>query len=152
MFDKQRGVALVSAIFLLVVLAALGAYMVTVSGVQQTTVSRGLLNARVYYAARAGLEWGIHRAVAPPSYGGGQCSASNPSFTIDGAGLSDIQLAVNCSSNEYIPGTDTRIYTITSTASHSTAGTVDYAERKLEATVCRANESATDRCGNDSAP
>lgn len=146
---KQRGVALVSAIFLLVVLAALGAYMVTVSGVQQTTVNRSLIGARTYYVARAGLEWGIHRAVAPPIAGTGECTASSPQFGLAGNGLDDIQITVECVLAWYaLPGggNDTFVYKITSTARHGTAGTVDYAERKLEATVCRSENSAANRC------
>ena len=58
----ERGAALVTAIFLLVVLAAVGAYMLSVAGVQQSTTNRALLSARAHYAARAGIDWGIHRA------------------------------------------------------------------------------------------
>ncbi len=142
---NERGVALVSAIFLIVVLAALGAYMLTVSGVQQTTVNRSLVSARTYYAARAGLEWGIHRAVAPPTLGNGECAASSQ-FGLTGNGLDNIQVTVECTSNLYTPGDNTYAYTLTSTAHHGTAGTVDYAERKLEATVCRSANPGTNRC------
>ncbi|TAM43935.1 MAG: hypothetical protein EPN55_11895 [Gammaproteobacteria bacterium] len=138
--------ALVSAIFLLVVLAALGAYMLTVSGVEQTTVNRSLISARTYYAARAGLEWGIHRTVAPPTEGTGECTISAPSFGLTGYGLDDIQVTVRCVSNLYTPGDNAYVYTITSTARHGTTGTVDYAERKLEATVCRSQNPGANRC------
>ena len=64
----DSGFALVTAIFLLVVLAALGAFMVTLSGVHQTTPTPALDATRVYYGAKAGLDWGIQQAVArvPP--------------------------------------------------------------------------------------
>ncbi len=142
---NERGMALVSAIFLLVVLAALGAYMLTLSGVEQTTVNRSLISARTYYAARAGLEWGIHRAVAPPALGNGECTASTQ-FGLTGNGLGDIQVTVECAANLYTPGDNTYVYTIISTARHGTAGTVEYAERKLEATACRSVNSGTNRC------
>lgn len=142
---NQRGAALVSAIFLLVVLAALGAYMVTVSGVQQTTVNRALINARTHYAARAGLEWGIHRAVAPPTLGTGECSPS-AQFGLTGYGLDDAQVTVECTLNLYTPGDDAYVYAITSTARNSSAGMVEYAERRLEATVCRSVNPAANRC------
>ncbi len=142
---KYRGAALVSAIFLLVVLAALGAYMLTLSGVEQTTLNRSLINARTYYAARAGLEWGIHRAVAPPTLGNGEC-ATSAQFSLTGYGLDDIQVTVECASNLYTPGDNTYVYTLTSIARYGTAGTVDYSERKLETTVCRSANSGTNRC------
>lgn len=142
---NQRGVALVSAIFLLVVLAALGAYMLTVSGVQQTTVNRALIDARTHYAARAGLEWGIHRAVSPPTLGTGECSSS-AQFGLTGYGLDNVQVTVECVLNLYTPGVDAYVYAITSTARNFSTGTAEYAERKLEATVCRSASSASNRC------
>jgi len=140
----QRGVALVSAIFLIVVLAALGAYMVSVSGVQQTTVNRSLINARTYFAARAGLEWGIHRVVSPLGF----TTACPATATFSPDGFDNISVTVTCTSNLYTPGVDTTVYTLTSTATHGVAGAVEHAERVLEATVCRANENVLTRCGN----
>lgn len=147
---NQRGAALVSAIFLLVVLAALGAYMVTVSGVQQTTVNRALINARTHYAVRAGLEWGVHQVVSPSGFTT-PCPAT-ATFSPAGFGFDGISVTVACTSNLYIPGVDTTVYTLTSTATHGAAGTAEHAERRLEAIVCRADESATNRCGDNSAP
>lgn len=55
--------ALVTAIFLLVVLAALGTYMATISSVQHSTSAYGLQGARAYQAAKAGIEWGAYHVV-----------------------------------------------------------------------------------------
>ena len=57
--NNQNGFTLVQAIFILVVLALLGTYMVSLSTVQQSTTTQAVLQARAYQAARAGLEWGI---------------------------------------------------------------------------------------------
>lgn len=140
-----RGAALVSAIFLLVVLAALGAYMVTLSGVEHTTVDRALVSARAYFAARAGLEWGIHRTVSPPL--GVACPATS-TFTPAGFGFDDVVVTVECNLTQYTPGTDTNVYVLTSTARNGSTGTQEYVERKLEAAVCRAAENNINRCGN----
>ncbi len=139
----QRGVALVNAIFLIVVLAALGGYMLSLSGVEQSTTNRALINARTLIAARAGLDWGIHRAVAPPTTGTGECSSS-VSFGLTGEGLSDIQVTVECTLNNY--SSQAYVYRIVSTARHGTAGMVEYAERKLEAVLCRSTNPGTDKC------
>lgn len=143
----QRGVALVNAIFLIVVLAALGGYMVSISGVQQSTTNRALINARTLIAARAGLDWGIHRAVAPPTLGSGECSSPAPQFGLTGDGLENIQVTVECTTTVYgTAGGQANIYYIVSTARNSSTGTVEYAERKLEATVCRSASPGVDRC------
>ena len=59
--SRHNGFAAIAAIFLLVALAALGAFMVTFSNTQQLTSAQDLQGSRAYWAARAGLEWGIVR-------------------------------------------------------------------------------------------
>ena len=60
--NRQRGVGLVTAIFLLVVIAGLAAAMVTVFTAQQTGSQLDQQGTRAYQAARAGIEWGLFRA------------------------------------------------------------------------------------------
>lgn len=58
----SAGVGLVTAIFLLVVLAGLGVAAVRIFNVQQASSSLDVDGARAYQAARAGIEWGLfHR-------------------------------------------------------------------------------------------
>lgn len=125
---KQGGFAIVTSIFLIVVLAALGVYMVTLSGVQQTTASKSLVASRVYYGAKTGLEWGIHRAIAA----GGTCLASS-SFALTGAGLNGIGVTVTCNSYTFT-GAGT-VFRLTSQATFGTYGSPDYSQRVLQATV-----------------
>ncbi|MGH8637940.1 MAG: agglutinin biogenesis protein MshP, partial [Burkholderiales bacterium] len=61
---RARGFALVLAVFLLVSLAAIGAYLLSVSNVQVETGIRDEQAARAYQAARAGLEWGAYRVLS----------------------------------------------------------------------------------------
>src|SRR5450830_1394703 len=63
--QAQRGFAAISAIFLVVILAALGAFMLTFSNTQQLTSAQDLQGTRAYWAARAGLEWGIGSVASP---------------------------------------------------------------------------------------
>jgi MSHA biogenesis protein MshP len=64
----MRGFAIVSAIFILVVLGALGAFIVNVSTNQQIGSALDVQGVRAYQAARAGVEWGIYRVQATPAY------------------------------------------------------------------------------------
>lgn len=57
----DRGFSLVTAIFLLVILAGLGAAIVSISGVQQMSSALDVQGARAYQAARAGIEWGLYQ-------------------------------------------------------------------------------------------
>ncbi len=56
-----RGFGIVTAVFLLVVLAGLGVAMVSFFSVQQTASALDIQGARAYQAARAGVEWGLYR-------------------------------------------------------------------------------------------
>jgi MSHA biogenesis protein MshP len=61
---RLRGFALVSAIFILVVLAALGGFIATVSTTQHVGSALDVMSARAYQAARAGVEWGLFQTQA----------------------------------------------------------------------------------------
>jgi MSHA biogenesis protein MshP len=56
-----RGFAILSAIFILVVLAALGAFILTISSGQQIGSALDVQGVRAYQAARAGIEWGLYQ-------------------------------------------------------------------------------------------
>jgi len=58
---RIRGFAIVSAIFILVVLAALGAFIVNISTTQQIGSALDVQGVRAYQAARAGIEWGLYQ-------------------------------------------------------------------------------------------
>lgn len=61
----RKGFAVVTAIFLLVVLAALGVGMLMFSRAQQVSSSYDVQGARAYQAARAGIEWALYRRLNP---------------------------------------------------------------------------------------
>ena len=91
----HKGFTLISALFVLVVLAALGAALAQVSLRQQLGSASELDAARAYQAARAGLEWGafqVLRNPAPPA-AAPACFAAT-SFTL--AGLSGFTVTVSC--------------------------------------------------------
>lgn len=133
---SDSGFAIVTAIFLLVVLAALGAFMVTLSGVHQATPFQSITATRVYYGARTGLDWGIQQAVAacPVVANCAACTTcvASSSFALAGAGLSGVNVTVTCACTDHTGG---RVHYIASTAERGTFGGLDYARRQMEATV-----------------
>ena len=122
---SQNGFAIVSAIFLLVALAALGAFMVTFSNTQHLTSVQDIQGSRAYWAAKGGVQWAVGRIVA------GQSCTGTPAF---GDGF---VVTVTCTSHSYIEGTTTRvIYSVVSTASSDGApGSVAYVERQVQAFI-----------------
>ena len=60
---RAAGIGIVTAIFLLVVIAGLGAAVVSLLTAQQSTIALDVQSARAYQAARAGVEWALYEAL-----------------------------------------------------------------------------------------
>lgn len=86
----QRGFTAITAIFILVVLTALGAFIVSVSTGQQIGSGLDVQGVRVYEAARSGIEWGLYQQLR-----NGSCAAST-SFVPAASTLSAYTVTVNC--------------------------------------------------------
>lgn len=89
----MRGFSLVSAIFLLVVLAGLGAAMVQLSTMQHTSSALDVQGTRAYQAARAGIEWGLYRQLNPPVV---PCLAATSFALPAGSALEGFTVTVSC--------------------------------------------------------
>lgn len=129
----QQGFAAVAAVFLVVGLAALGAFMVSLSNTQQVTSAQDTLGTRAYWAARTGLEWAV---VAAPT------ACTNTALTVLGAGVGPgtvdgFAVSISCAKNVYTEsGNPRNIYRITATATAGTGvGTVGFVERSVSSGV-----------------
>lgn len=98
---KSAGVAILTAIFLLVVVAGLGVAVVTLTTSQQAGSAQDMLGQRAYQAARGGIEWGLYVARVPVNQvpvGTAVCPP-NSSFRLPGATVSDFMVTVTCQAN-----------------------------------------------------
>ncbi|PPC92618.1 MAG: hypothetical protein CTY35_12265 [Methylotenera sp.] len=137
----SRGFLLPAAIFLLVILAALGAYALNISSTQQATSKQDIQGSRAYQAARAGLEWAIFQVLAPGTANLVNCPTPT-TLTIEGFTV-NVTCTQSVDYNEQGTDRTIRLFEITSRASFGVAGTIDYSERQLQATVskCRATDA-----------
>jgi MSHA biogenesis protein MshP len=133
----QRGFAAIAAIFLVVVLAALGAFMVTFSNTQQLTAAQDLQGSRAYWAARAGLEWAIASVVAtapvaPAVTPAATCPTSPTTLSIE-----SFSVLITCARQTYTEATaEVRIFQFKSVAvSAGSVGSIGYIERSVSATI-----------------
>jgi MSHA biogenesis protein MshP len=139
--NGQRGFSIVSAIFLLVVMASLGAFMLTFGTLQQTTSTQDTQGARAYQAARTGIEWGLYQALrvpAPPA-AAPACPASPTTLPALEGALAGFTVTVECSSSDHAEaGNTVRVYQFTSTATNGvSADSPHRVERQLRVTVSR---------------
>jgi MSHA biogenesis protein MshP len=142
----QQGFAAIAAIFLVVVLAALGGFMLTFSNTQQLTSAQDLQGTRAYWAARAGLEWGVGSVVAsatvPPSCPPEPNATPAISTTVLATAFDGgFTVTVSCTRSSFQEGAAVAnrfIYTFTSVArSAGAVGTVGFVERSLTASLER---------------
>ena len=126
---KQRGIALVSAIFLLVVLAGLAVYAVRIGVMQQQSVSAALRAAQALNAARSGINWAAHRAVMA-----GWCASAT--LSLSEAGTNGFDVTVSCTATAHAEGGATvNVYVIDVLAEAGAYGGPDYVSRRLEAKI-----------------
>jgi MSHA biogenesis protein MshP len=138
---QNRGFSLVSAIFLLVVIAALGTFAVTLSTTQQQSAALDVMGARAYQAARAGIEWGAYQVISNPA--GISCpvgGASNAVAMPAGSTLAPFG-SVDVSCWSYAPVSEASntvtMYRLQSTATQGVVATPGYVEREISVTIAQ---------------
>lgn len=132
----ESGFVLPSAIFLLVILAALGGYMVSLSRTSHISSALDIQGSRAYQAARAGIEWAAWQVVDPQNLQPSPtpCPASPTTLTLTGT-LAGFRVIVGCTRTLTDDGAATvAIYQITSTATSGAVGELDYVDRQIQAT------------------
>lgn len=137
----QRGFSLVSAIFLLVVLAGMGTAMVTLLVNQDQSNVLDVLGTRAYQAARTGVEWSATQS-SPPTTLAGTLWAGCAAGQVFAAGslpgtLSPFTVTVTCVSNGPITdGSSTvYVYTVISKATLGAVGSSTYIERQVQVRI-----------------
>ena len=138
----QHGFSLVSAIFLLVVIAALGTFAVTLSTTQQQSAALDVMGARAYQAARAGMEWGAYQVLpASAAAFASTCrTTGSKSQTLNALPntLSGFTVNVGCSSTAHSEAAATvTVYQLTSTATQGAVATPNYVERVISVTIAQ---------------
>lgn len=125
---KQRGFALIGALFVLVVLAALGAFAVRINMTQQHGADLDLQQLRAQAALNTGLEFAATRLLVSPATDncGNLAALANISagfqVTFPGA-CTRVQYLVN--------GVQVTVYTINVTSTRGVYGTPEFVRRDL---------------------
>ena len=133
------GFVLPAAIFLLVILASLAAYMVSLSRTSHISSALDVQGSRAYQAARTGIEWAAWQVVDPQDLQPipAPCPTSPSTVVLTGT-LAAFTVNVTCTRTLATDGDDAiAIYQITSTANSGVVGEADYVERQIQASFAR---------------
>jgi MSHA biogenesis protein MshP len=129
---RSRGFALIPALFLIVVLGALGVVAIRVGVGQQQAVIMTLEEARALAAAQSGIEWGAYQTVS------GACAAST-TLNLTEAALNGFTVIVTCTATTFANGAATSTsYVLKSTATTGTYGQPGYVHRAVSGTYTNA--------------
>ncbi len=135
----QQGFSLVSAIFLLVVIAALGAFSVTLSTGQHQGLAMDVMGGRAYQAARAGVEWGAYQVIRNPA--GISCALGGASNPVPAGAGTLAGFTVDASCWSYAPVSEAAntvtMYRLQATATQGSTGTQGYVERQMTVTIAQ---------------
>jgi MSHA biogenesis protein MshP len=132
-WSEQRGVSLVTAVFLIVVLASLGTFAVRLTAVQQQTTGIAIRATQAMLAAESGIDWAAYRAI-----NGGACTAAT--LTLTEAGANGFTVSVTCSQSAHTEaGATINVYSIEALAQSGVYGGPDYVSRRLHARVTDAS-------------
>lgn len=138
----QQGFSIISAIFLLVVLAFLGVAMTSFSSYQHQSAAMDVMGSRAYQAARSGIEWAafkvslqVNSSVAPWP----ECAAP-PTVAVAGDLAPFSPVTINCAAVSSVEGGSTIwIYDVSAVAqtTGSVAGDQGYVQRVISARLGR---------------
>ncbi len=139
--NMQRGFSLISAIFLLVVLAGLGAAMLAFSTAQNKSQTMDVLGSRAYEAANAGVEWAAYNiettssasAAATLVFAHGTGTALAGVLSPFDVTVSYTAVAVSDAAVTGGPVGNVWTHDITASAVMGAAGTSNYVERVINA-------------------
>lgn len=139
---RTEGFALMLAVFLIVTLSAVAAYVLTIQTGQAEAVTQDEQSARAYLAARTGLEVAAYQVLR----GSAACGAVNQTLPL-GQGLAGFAVTVQCTSTSENEGERTgadavQLFRITATGCNAVScpavlATPTYVERQLHLTLAR---------------
>lgn len=124
---SMRGLGVIAALLVLVMLSTLAAAIVRLTWTQQTTLAQDIDSSRAFQAAYAGTQWGMYQALR-----GSWTSCAGASQTLDLRSTMGVRVTVACTSEVYNEGEladglgnpqTVRLYSITATACNGAAAT-----------------------------
>lgn len=136
---RESGLSLVTAVFLLLVLAGLGLFITSISSVQTMTSAFDLQGSRAYHAARAGIEFGAYQSIVADA-----CPATVNVVLPAGSFADFASVTVSCNRTVHTEGVTAKThYRITANACNQPAAAAcpnpapgaNYVERELQISV-----------------
>jgi MSHA biogenesis protein MshP len=119
---RQKGMSLIVAMFLIVVVALLAAFAIRIGTSQREQTNLQLASNRVGQAAHAGIEWATTRALR-------NNSCVNTTLTLTQGALNGYVITITCVKTNHAVGSPS--YVVTSFAQYGRFGAAGYASKTM---------------------
>ncbi|MBT4963031.1 MAG: hypothetical protein HOI53_07325 [Francisellaceae bacterium] len=124
---KQKGMMLFVSIFILVVLALISTYVVSISAMTRHLEQFATQGVRAFFTARSGIEWGLFQVTNNPLV----CPPTT-TFNLTQGSSNGFSVQISCTVTSYTEGINNfNLFTITSFAERGSFGDADYVSRRL---------------------
>jgi len=139
MIKQQKGISLVSAIFIITVLALLGSYMLKIASVQHLSAGLSTQGVRAHFAAVSAMEWAAWLATKSQSDHDSICGspAITTNFQFTSGTLSGFSVTVTCDDNGGFQEANQNFEVDNIVVEASKGSGNDAVYRKITATVSR---------------
>ena len=121
---RQSGVSVVTAIFLIVVLALMGTGMVSLLSTSQQSISQEYTSAKAYMAGRSCLQWGMYQVIYATANGSYTNNFNNTNFNL-------FNTRCNTTEINIIDNDGLRFFNLESTAEFGSLQVPEYSQRTL---------------------
>ena len=121
---RQMGVSIVTAIFLVVILALMGAGMVSILTTSQQSISQEITSAKAYMAGRSCLQWGMYQAI----YDANPWNNDPHTLNFNNSGLINTRCATTF---EAINNDGLRFFNITTIANFGNINDPEFSQRTM---------------------
>ena len=115
---RQHGFAVMTALALIIIIGGAGAALLTLSTATATNQAHDLLGIQAHYAARAGIEYGVYKAV----HDNLDCSTPVIQTLAMPASLSRFTVTLVCTSTSHTEALSFKVWQLRATACNQPAG------------------------------
>jgi len=122
--QAQKGVTLVGALFIIVIMALLGTGLLQLMTTSQQSIGQEITSVKAYFASHSATQWGMYQSV----YAGGAAVGTN-TITFSNSGLTNTTVSTTIQRN-IIEGNN--YYNITATGQFGVSADREYSQRMLQ--------------------
>lgn len=131
---EDHGFTMMSTIFIVVILALVSSFIVSISTLTRSSMNLTLLGLKTYFAAKSGIEWAtfaIQSSGSPYN-----CPTSPTKLSLSQGALAGFSVTITCTQNAFTEHDSTyNVFSITSVGSYTSASGLENTQRQIDTRI-----------------